>query len=85
MTLDELMSMAAEKAAKELSKESIEFLFKPITMFDLLLRSDFEGMTHKFYEAIKHDLLTNEACVQGQRRIQIEEFYRKIRDYWNNN
>lgn len=78
MTRDEIMTMAAAKAAKEVSRESIEFLFRPCTLFEVLLRNDFEGTTNKFYTEV---LNSNAACTtwsQGIRIIAVERFYREI-------
>lgn len=47
MTSDELMQLSAEKAVAEVSWKSIEFLFAPVTMLELLLRLDYQGMQDK--------------------------------------
>jgi len=47
MTRDELMRLAAEKALREVSWESIEFLFRPVNGLELLLRLDFDGARRK--------------------------------------
>jgi hypothetical protein len=86
MTRNELMTMAAEKAAKEVSLESIEFLFRPATLFELLLRSDFDGTVQKFHEALADDgpdamphRLRSSHCAVGLRTIEVERFYREIK------
>lgn len=86
MTRDELMAMAAEKAAAEVSLESIEFLFRPTTLFELLLRSDFNGTLRKFSEAVMDDSpgavprrSRSELFEAGWRAIEVERFYRGIR------
>ena len=85
MTRDELMLMAADKAAAELSRESIEFLFLPRTIFELLLRCDFDGAVAKFHEAIADDSpnamphrFRYEPYRTGERMIEVERFYRAI-------
>lgn len=50
MTIEELMRMSAEKALRELSWESIEYLLRPINQLELLLRIDFDGMRRKIYD-----------------------------------
>ena len=47
MTTEELMRLSAEKALREMSWKSIEFLFRPANMLELLLRIDFDGMSKK--------------------------------------
>lgn len=47
MTSQELMQLSPEAALAELSWESIEWLFQPVTMLDLLLRLDCQGMKEK--------------------------------------
>lgn len=47
---EELMRLSAEKALREMSWESIEFLFRPVNGVELLLRLDFEGMERKIYD-----------------------------------
>ena len=84
----ELMSMAAEKAANELSWKSIEFLFQPVTMFELLLRIDFDGT-----EKLAHDWLCDDSPEAMPKRyregpwktisraIDVELFYRNIKSF----
>lgn len=50
MTSEELMRLSAEKALRELSWDSIEFLFRPSNGVELLLRLDFEGMKQKIFD-----------------------------------
>jgi len=90
MTREELMAMAVEKAAREISLESIEFLFRPATLFEVLLRNDFDGTVRKFWDAvtdsspnamphrIRH-VANGEAVRVGSRAIEVEEFYRAIK------
>ena len=47
MEREELMRLAADKAVREVSWKSIEFLFQPYNVLELLLRIDFEGMSKK--------------------------------------
>ena len=90
MTREELMAMAVEKAAREVSLESIEFLFRPSTLFAVLLRNDFDGTVRKFWGAVIDDspsviphrirhVANGEAVAAGSRLIEIEEFYRAIK------
>lgn len=69
MTKDELFKLSAEKAAKELSRENIDFLFQPLTLAELLLRVDLEGTIEKYGSYI------------DSRLIDLERFYRQILDY----
>lgn len=86
MTLDEIMQLSAEKALREVSWEGIEFLFRPRTLFELLLRIDLEGMEKKvtdwFFDmspdAIPHRF-RREPLGNMQRGIAVEKFYRQIR------
>lgn len=86
MDRDELMQMAAEKAVKELEWKSIEYLFKPVDMFTLLLRVDFEGMKKKindFYAdnspaATPHRFRAHYYPIT-RRAIEVEEFYIKLK------
>lgn len=55
MTSEELMRLSAEKALREMSWESIEFLFRPLTGVDLLLRIDFDGMKQKITDWCRDD------------------------------
>lgn len=87
MTREELMQLAAEKAISEVSWDSIEFLFRPSTMFELLLRVDFEG-TKSLVErwvcddgpsAMPHRFRSVPLNIM-RKHIEIEEFYRKLRE-----
>jgi len=85
MTNDELMQLAADKAIREMSWESIELLFRPLNGIELLLRLDFEGakqkiddwisdnspgaMPHRFRPPYTSRLL---------KLIKREEFYREM-------
>jgi hypothetical protein len=91
MDREQLMQLAAEKAIHEESWENIELLFQPMTMLELLLRLDFEGMRTKIQQW---------ACDEGpdvcptrfraepfqamKRALQIEEFYRKLKQVRGN-
>jgi hypothetical protein len=79
----ELMSMPAEKAIEECSWESIEFLFKPTTVFELLLRSDLTGMCKIIHDGVsncddppisieEYDIISD--------AIDIEKFYRELKE-----
>lgn len=86
MDRDELMQLAAEKAVHEMSWESIEFLFRPSNMLELLLRLDFKGMEQKIFEwagdnsptAMPHRF-RGEPLSHMLRTIEIEKFYRRLR------
>lgn len=88
MTTDELMELAAEKAIKEVNWESIEFLFKPSNMFELLLRIDFHGMVKKAKQWAADDSpdalpwrFRREPGAQMQLAIDQEAFYRKLKEH----
>lgn len=83
---ESLMEMAAEKAIKELSWDSIEWLFKPVTMFELFLRFDLGGMKAKDTEWIIDDSPgampfrhRPPFATQMRRAIEVEEFYLKLK------
>lgn len=85
MTRDELMEESG--SVLEVSWESVEFLFRPNNMFELLLRfSDLEGMRKKVGEwhcdnspsAMPHRFRLP-YLAQMNRAIDVEEFYRKIK------
>ncbi len=79
MTRDELMKKAAEKAVAENSWESIEFLFQPSTMLELLLRNDFEGTRRLVAECA--EWITDSPDFRRVRRaIEVEEFFRKLKE-----
>jgi len=85
MTTDELMRLSAEKAVRELSWESIEFLFRPATMLELLLRIDFDGMKEKIIEWCQGDSpsamprrFRPPYVAEMTAAIKREEFYRKL-------
>jgi len=50
MTREEIMRLGAEKAIREVTWDSIEFLFRPSNGVEMLLRLDFEGMKRKIHE-----------------------------------
>ncbi len=85
MTSEELMRLSAEKALRELSWESIEFLFRPANGVELLLRLDFEGMRRKILDWCMDD--SPDAMPYRFRpphvaellgAIEREEFYREM-------
>jgi len=85
MTRDELMQLAAAKAVDELEWKSIEWLFQPGNMLELLLRLDFEGMKTKIYEWAADDApdampfrFRGPFIHQMQHAIEVEEFYRAM-------
>jgi len=86
MNTDELMKMAVSKASKEVSWKSIEFLFKPTNMGELLLRFDFKGMRSKVYDAFMNDApnampfrFRGQYWPAWERAIWKEDFYRKLK------
>lgn len=87
MTTDELMQLSAEKAVRECSWASIEFLFRPATMFELLVRIDLDGMTRKVNEwfmdmspdAIPHRFRAP-YLAEMEAAINRETFYRLCRE-----
>ncbi len=85
MTTDEIMKMAAEKAFQEVSWESIEYLFRPSNVLELLLRSDFEGTKKKindwFLDESPDAMPWRFRSAEGAsllRAVKAEEFYREI-------
>ena len=76
MTKDDIMKMAAQKAASEISLESLEWLFQPRTLFELLLRNYFEGTSKVFKNA---ETSTEDTNI-GLRAIELEKFYRDIKE-----
>jgi len=50
MTREEIMQLAADKAIREVTWDSIEFLFRPSNGVEMLLRLDFDGMRRKIDE-----------------------------------
>lgn len=90
MDRDEIMKLSDEKAAKELSRESIEFLFRPSTVLELLLRCDFDGMKRKIDEwffdvspdAMPHRF-RSQFLPEFEKAIAIEEFYQEITEVWS--
>jgi len=90
MNTDELMAMAVAKAIKEVSWESIEFLFKPMNQGELLLRLDFEGMKGRVYSAFVDDApdampfrFRSDYWPVWKRAIWKEEFYIKLKNAHN--
>jgi len=92
MTQDDLLAMSAEKAIDELSWESIEFLFKPQTTLELLLRQDFENTKKQVLEILLKEYFiprpNNARFNDFVKAIKVEEFYRlmlnikKANDRW---
>ncbi len=86
MTADELMQFSVEKAIRELNWESIEYLFRPVTVFALLCRFDLDGMEDKVTEwfvdmspdAMPHRF-RREPLAEMNRVIQREKFYRRLK------
>lgn len=83
MTKEELMQLAAEKAACELSRESIDYLFQPLTYLELLLRIDFEGTLEICQKAIREERATLSDIAMIERAIECEKFYQKIKALLN--
>lgn len=85
MTNEELMQLSAEKALREMSWESIEFLFHPVSGVELLLRLDFKGAKQKIYDwcgdnspdAMPHRFRPPYVS-QLLGAIKREEFYREM-------
>jgi len=85
MTRDELMRLAAEKALREVSWESIEFLFRPANGLELLLRLDLDGTRRKVDEWCADDSPgamprrhRGPHIAEMRRAIEREEFYREL-------
>lgn len=85
MTDEKLMRLAAEKAIREVSWESIEFLFRPLNGMELLLRIDFKGAKQKIHEWIADDSpdampyrFRPPYTCRLLRTIKREEFYREM-------
>ena len=85
MTTEELMRLSAEKALRELSWDSIAFLFRPANQLELLLRFDFEGTRRKILDWCADD--SPDAMPYRFRPpyvaellgvIKREEFYREL-------
>jgi hypothetical protein len=85
MTADEMMELAADKAIHEMSWESIEWLFQPVTQFELLVRIDLEGMREAAAKWLADDSpdamphrFRDEPYAIMQAAIRREEFYREM-------
>lgn len=85
MTREELMRLCAEKAVREMSWDSIEFLFRPVTGVDLLLRLDFDGMKQKISDWITDDSpgampfrFRDPHIAELRGIVKREEFYRAM-------
>ena len=87
MDREEIMQMAAEKAANELDWESIEFLFRPSNQLELWLRLDFEGMKKKIAQwwaddspsAMPFRFRHKGGGDAMDMAVKVEEFYRRIK------
>lgn len=86
MQRDELMKMAADKAVSELTWESIEFLFRPSNVYELLLRLDFDGTVKLTKNEMVDDSPTampwrfrGEYYAPINRAIEVERFYRQCK------
>jgi len=86
MQRDELMKMAADKAVNELTWESIEYLFRPSNVYELLLRIDFEGTVKMTEDAMVDDspaampwCFRREYYAPTNRAIKVERFYRQCK------
>ena len=79
------MQQAVAKVAREVSRESIEFLFRPSTMFEMFLRIDLDKMRAKITEwfwddspsAMPHRFRPP-YLAQMKRAVEVEEFYRAL-------
>lgn len=86
MDSETLMTMAAEKAAKEVDRESLEFLFRPSNVFELLVRIDLEGMERKITEFILETpmwQLKSWPLREVEQVIKREKFYRLVRSKYD--
>ncbi len=84
MTRDELMEMSVEEASHEVSWDSIEFLFSPSNILELLLRMNFDGMRIRVEEWISYgtqERLYILDLLYLRRAIQVEEFYRQLKQH----
>ena len=87
MYREDIMELCAEKALRDNSWETIEYLFRPSTVLELLLRISFEEMKKKFSEwvcdnppgAMPHRF-RGPYMPQIERAIKVEEFFRKLKD-----
>lgn len=82
MDREQLMTLCIDKAIKELSWESIEFLFRPTNHLELLLRLDFEEMNNKLNDYLKENgqfCLQSEVYRQIKNAVEVETFYRKLK------
>jgi len=85
MTREEIMRLAAEKAVREVSWESIEFLFRPANQFELLLRLDLKGASRKVDEWAADDSpgamphrFRGPHLAELRAAVGREEFYREL-------
>lgn len=73
--------MAAEKAVKQETWDTIEWLFAPRTHFEMFLRWDFEGACEKFDRFFAGKRPETLPCSYriGKHAIEREAFYRQMR------
>ena len=82
MTTDELLQLAAEKAAREVSDESLEFLFRPSSLLELLLRLDLTGTKQLLHESLHTGTIgrvTMRDLAWCDRCVELETLYRQIK------
>lgn len=86
MDTNELMELGAEKALREYSWDSIEYLFKPTNQGELLLRFDFHGTKSLLLDGLTSDApdampfrFRTPYFDAWKYAIAKEEFYRKIK------
>ncbi len=85
MTTEELMRLSAEKALRELSWKSIEFLLRPANQLELLLRLDFECTRRKIFDWCVDDSpsampyrFRGPYVSELLNTVKREEFYREL-------
>ena len=88
MDKQELVALPAGKAIDELEWDSIEFLFKPVTLGTLLLRLDFDKTIDMVYKSCasnspttKTHIFTSPIAIEWIRAIEFEEFYRELKEF----
>lgn len=87
MTRDEIMELAVEKAASEVTPESLEWLFQPTNQFELLCRIDVDYMSSMVTkwlfdqspDAMPHRFRPRYLAIM-ERAIQCERFYQRIKE-----
>ena len=85
MTSEELMQLSAEKALRELSWDSIAFLFRPANQLELLLRFNFKGTKQKIFDWCGDDSpdampyrFRSPYIAELLNTVKQEEFYREM-------